>query len=256
MRDDDYAWTPRQREVLELLASGCTNTEIADRLGISLAGAKWHVSEVISKLGVRSREQAADYWRHHNGWPTRLWRVFRTAMAAPATKWVVGSSIAGATAIVGILLAVRTGSDDRDSSSVDSQPPSAATATPETIGGVVVRRLEEAEPLPLPPNMAVYYIPAGYGKDAVLPDLHRLSRTQNGPLVDEDLFQGDLEDAYTMALDLNSGLIGVGVCEGMARGVHCGTPSYEPMGDAQPVAYVSRDLGATFTRLGDLPRGA
>jgi phosphoribosylaminoimidazole-succinocarboxamide synthase len=44
-----------------MLASGRTNPEIARALGISLAGAKWHVSEVISRLGVTSRREAARY---------------------------------------------------------------------------------------------------------------------------------------------------------------------------------------------------
>jgi DNA-binding CsgD family transcriptional regulator len=49
-------------EVLELLRLGLSNREIANRLGVSLAGAKFHVSEIISKLGVSSREEAAN-WR-------------------------------------------------------------------------------------------------------------------------------------------------------------------------------------------------
>ena len=53
--------TPRQRQVLRLVAAGRTNVQIARALGISLAGAKWHVSEVISRLGVTSREEAAQY---------------------------------------------------------------------------------------------------------------------------------------------------------------------------------------------------
>ena len=53
--------TPRQRQVLRLVAAGRTNPEIAKALGISLAGAKWHVSEVLSRLGVTSREEAAQY---------------------------------------------------------------------------------------------------------------------------------------------------------------------------------------------------
>ena len=47
------SWTPRQREVLTLLARGRTNREIAEELGISLDGAKWHVSEIITRLGAR-----------------------------------------------------------------------------------------------------------------------------------------------------------------------------------------------------------
>mgnify|MGYP003497521350 CR=1 FL=1 len=48
-------WTPRQREVLDLLVRNRTNGQIAETLGISLDGAKWHVSEIITKLGVDTR---------------------------------------------------------------------------------------------------------------------------------------------------------------------------------------------------------
>lgn len=51
--------TPREQEVLELLRHGLTNQQIADRLGISMYGARYHVSEILSKLGVSSREEAA-----------------------------------------------------------------------------------------------------------------------------------------------------------------------------------------------------
>ena len=47
--------TSRQREVLELLRRGDTNEEIARTLRISLDGAKWHVSEIIGRLGVADR---------------------------------------------------------------------------------------------------------------------------------------------------------------------------------------------------------
>ena len=39
--------------------SGLTNEEIAHRLGITLDGAKYHVSQILSKLGVATREEAA-----------------------------------------------------------------------------------------------------------------------------------------------------------------------------------------------------
>ena len=45
--------------MLTLIREGLTNEEIAQRLGISYDGAKYHVSEIISKLGVSSREEAA-----------------------------------------------------------------------------------------------------------------------------------------------------------------------------------------------------
>jgi DNA-binding NarL/FixJ family response regulator len=44
--------TPRQWEVLDCLRAGLSDQEIAGRLGISLDGAKCHVSEILGKLGV------------------------------------------------------------------------------------------------------------------------------------------------------------------------------------------------------------
>ena len=51
--------TPREAEVLELLAQGQTNREIARSLVVSVGTAKLHVHRVISKLGVCDRTQAA-----------------------------------------------------------------------------------------------------------------------------------------------------------------------------------------------------
>jgi len=75
----DRLLTPRERDVLELLRLGLTNAEIAKRLEMSLAGARYHVSEIITKLGVRNRYEAA-------AWPERVpW--WAGAVAPVALLW-------------------------------------------------------------------------------------------------------------------------------------------------------------------------
>lgn len=51
------ALTQREREVMELVAAGLTNDEIAARLVLSPATAKTHVSRIMSKLDARDRSQ-------------------------------------------------------------------------------------------------------------------------------------------------------------------------------------------------------
>jgi len=53
------AMTPRELEVLRLLARGKANKEIAAALAISERTTKSHVSHIMAKLGVQSRTQAA-----------------------------------------------------------------------------------------------------------------------------------------------------------------------------------------------------
>jgi DNA-binding NarL/FixJ family response regulator len=53
------ALTAREREVLTLVAQGHANRAVADRLGISERTARTHVSNVLAKLGLSSRTQAA-----------------------------------------------------------------------------------------------------------------------------------------------------------------------------------------------------
>lgn len=50
--------TPREREVLGLLAEGLGNKAIASRLGISEHTAKFHVNAILAKLGAGSRSEA------------------------------------------------------------------------------------------------------------------------------------------------------------------------------------------------------
>jgi DNA-binding NarL/FixJ family response regulator len=50
--------TPREVEVLQLLAEGLSNKEIGSRLGISESTAKFHVNAILSKLGAQGRTDA------------------------------------------------------------------------------------------------------------------------------------------------------------------------------------------------------
>jgi DNA-binding CsgD family transcriptional regulator len=58
-RESPHGLTPRQHEVLALLATGATNAEIAQRLVVSQKTVDHHVSAVLAKLGVASRREAA-----------------------------------------------------------------------------------------------------------------------------------------------------------------------------------------------------
>ena len=57
--------TPREIEVLKLIAAGLSNAEIADRLVLSNATIKTHVNRIFYKTGARDRAQAVRYAYEH-----------------------------------------------------------------------------------------------------------------------------------------------------------------------------------------------
>ncbi len=57
--------TPREREVLQEIAGGLGNKQIADRLGISEHTLKFHVASILGKLGAASRAEAVSIGIRH-----------------------------------------------------------------------------------------------------------------------------------------------------------------------------------------------
>jgi len=67
MTESRPALTARQREVVALIAAGCSNEEVGERLGISPRTAKAHCDVLRQKLGVARRRQIPVAFRSLTG---------------------------------------------------------------------------------------------------------------------------------------------------------------------------------------------
>ncbi len=104
--------TPKQTAVLDLMAEGRTNAEIAERLGLTLDGAKWHVREILGKLGMESREEAVAWWRSYRRSPARMRRGAVGLFAwLPWKVAAVGGSVVVAVAAAGLGFLLWPGGD-------------------------------------------------------------------------------------------------------------------------------------------------
>jgi DNA-binding CsgD family transcriptional regulator len=126
--------TPREQEVMTLLREGLTNREIAERLGISLNGARYHVSEILSKLGVSTREEAAR-WQQEQSPQRRRWRFDGLLTPGALFKAVVGAPVS--VAVVGLVLlalgVIAMGQRDED----EPQTEAVVTLPPGPMGKLV-----------------------------------------------------------------------------------------------------------------------
>jgi DNA-binding CsgD family transcriptional regulator len=152
--------TARQREVLALLAKRRTNAEIASDLGISLDGAKWHVSEIIGRLGVESRDEAAECWRRYNGLPARLRRIALGLAAAGSLRWAAaGAALVAIGLAAAVVLALRD----------DGSPP--ATGTPADGSPTPIPTPSGPAPFSLVPAPGVLQ-PRTYSSGVQIPESH------------------------------------------------------------------------------------
>jgi DNA-binding NarL/FixJ family response regulator len=62
-RDPTATLAPRQREILQLVANGYANKEIAEQLNLTLGTVTWYLNEIYKKLHVQSRIQAVNKLR-------------------------------------------------------------------------------------------------------------------------------------------------------------------------------------------------
>ncbi|HWO73100.1 MAG TPA: helix-turn-helix transcriptional regulator [Dehalococcoidia bacterium] len=116
--------TPREQEVLDLLREGLTNEQIAARLGISLAGAKYHVSEIISKLGVSNREEAAR-WAQQRRRSSGIWAAVKRS-GPTVSKIALAAGAAAVTLAVAVGLLASGAADYLEPSEQDGGPPGEA----------------------------------------------------------------------------------------------------------------------------------
>lgn len=63
--DESHRLSPREIDVLHELAQGATNQEIAQRLFLSENTVKHHLHNILEKMGLENRRQAAEYARQH-----------------------------------------------------------------------------------------------------------------------------------------------------------------------------------------------
>ncbi len=92
--------TPREWEVLALLRAELTNEQIAERLEITERTAKYHVSEILGKLGVSSRSEAAA-WRpeQHQPWWLAASAPFAFLWRKASVSWL-SAALSGGLVVV------------------------------------------------------------------------------------------------------------------------------------------------------------
>ncbi|HET7737282.1 MAG TPA: LuxR C-terminal-related transcriptional regulator [Tepidiformaceae bacterium] len=130
--------TPREEEVLDLIARGKSNTEIASALGVSFPTAKTHVSNILEKLGLETREEAARWWdAHGSSREPSVFARWRRVVAPLAGLGAVRAASGFAALLLAVALGVaaflvfdsRDGADPATSDAIPSPTPDPADCT-------------------------------------------------------------------------------------------------------------------------------
>lgn len=162
--------TPREWEVLALLQEELSNEEIAQRLAITERTVKFHVSEILGKLGLQSRHEAAAWQPGDRPWwasalapLTFLWRTvsFRGAVNAIS---VAGVGVVVATAVGGaVLLGVLVASNGaaREATLVEMEGRAMEPTIPQ--GALLLLEGEESEGPALARGDIVVFVSPGPG---------------------------------------------------------------------------------------------
>jgi Response regulator containing a CheY-like receiver domain and an HTH DNA-binding domain len=151
--------------VLDLIRRGLSNAEIADRLAIARETVKWHVSEILSKLGVETREAAAAWHQEE----LLEGRSLRRLGGVPLMLRLAGASLVAATvagvAVFGWAVVATNGGDGGDqavaataSSSVSERESTTPTpfGTPAPFGSPTPTAVWFAPPTPTPQPLPNY----------------------------------------------------------------------------------------------------
>ncbi|MGH2634297.1 MAG: helix-turn-helix domain-containing protein, partial [Tepidiformaceae bacterium] len=145
--------TPAEAKVLELVREGLHNAEIAVRLGLSVNTVRYHVSNLLTKAGIESREGLAKWDPGHR----RRWRWLALPAALPKAASVVavgtGVSFAAVVAVAAIVL-THAGSGSRPPDSTLPSP-DAPSATADTTPGWPTRTIDGSTFVDIGPLIAV-----------------------------------------------------------------------------------------------------
>lgn len=115
----------REQEVFALIRKELTNPEIAERLGLSLETVKHHVSQILAKLDVADREEAAA-WQSAPRVERRL-GVLLTVLVRTAAATITASALVGV-GFLGYGVISRSGAASTDSEALTSAPSPHATS--------------------------------------------------------------------------------------------------------------------------------